>query len=218
MLNLLNLSRRVGDKTLLDRVSLSIDAGDAIGLVGPSGSGKSTLMRAIAMLDPLNEGAIEFAGQPIIGNTVPGYRLKVVYLGQRPTMLDANVEDNLRLPFSFAQVAKTGLSFDRDEAVSWLAKYGLPADVMRQNAMTLSGGQRQAIAMLRAILVDPSVILLDEPTASLDEDSIAKFEKLAKAWKDDKPARAWVWTSHDRDQVTRMTDRTISMNSGRIIS
>ena len=89
-----------GDGWLIRSVSLTVNFGERLGVLGPSGAGKTVLLRGMAMLDPLDEGAIRWQGQIVRGDAVPGYRKQVIYLHQRPALTDGTVEDNLRLPFT----------------------------------------------------------------------------------------------------------------------
>ncbi len=201
------------DRLLLDHIDLTISAGDRIALVGPSGSGKSTLLRAIAMLDPVDGGHVTFGGQTIQGDAVPAYRRKVVYLSQRPSLIAGTVLQNLAMAFSFASADQ---SFNSSEAVAMLQTLERDETMLRQDAATLSGGEQQLIALVRAVLVRPSVLLFDEPTASLDPKSTAVFEDLVNAWSGADASRSYLWTSHDAEQVRRMTSRVCTIGNGKI--
>ena len=82
---------------------------------------------------------------------------------------------------------------------------------LQQSTDRLSGGESQIVAMLRALLTAPDVLLLDEPTASLDAEAVAAIEKLIANWLKEKPDRGCVWTSHDRQQLERNSDRVLSL-------
>ncbi|TWU56543.1 putative ABC transporter ATP-binding protein YbbL [Rubripirellula tenax] len=200
-------------RVLLDDITMDVMAGEGIALVGPSGSGKSTLLRAIARLDPIRNGYVKINGDTITSAAIPNFRRRVVYLAQRPAMIVGTVEQNLQLPFSFASSQS---NYDRARAIDLLGELDRLEGILDQDASTLSGGEQQLVSLVRAILVDPEVMLLDEPTASLDAASLDRFESLASGWKNGDPRRAWVWTSHDADQIDRMTTRTIRLAGGRI--
>jgi putative ABC transport system ATP-binding protein len=213
LLNAQHLSRYIGDKPLLDDVSLAIAPGQRIGLVGNSGSGKSTLLRVIAMLDPLDAGMIRYAGTVIRGAAVPAHRRKVAYLNQRPAMIAGSVEDNLRLPFELASCNQT---FDRSEAIGMLTELGRSPTLIDQNAGKLSGGEQQSVALVRSMLAGPEILLLDEPTASLDSASTEAVERFLLNWANSDDQRAWIWASHDVDQVARMNDRILRVQTGKL--
>ncbi len=203
------------DRTILSAINVSVAAGDAIGLVGPSGSGKSTLLRAIAKLDPIEGGQIRFRGRVVTSDEVPAFRRCVVYLAQRPSLVPGTVLSNLTLPFSFVG---SKLSFDRVRATRLLSGLDRGELILDQDASTLSGGEQQLVALVRAILVSPQIMLLDEPTASLDPISVERFEAIARQWKDADPKRAWIWTSHDANQIDRMTRRRVRLSDGKAMA
>ncbi len=202
-------------RTILDHVSLRIDAGERIGLVGPSGSGKSSLLRAIAKLDPTESGTLLHCGQPVERDLVPPYRRRVIYLAQHGGFLGTTVRENLELPF---QLASSDVGFDLRRAEQWLTYFAKPGSFVDQSIDSLSGGERQMIALVRALSMDAVVLLLDEPTASLDATAAGQYEHLVLEWfRDDSEHRAFLWVGHDLDQISRMTSRQIEMNQGRIV-
>jgi len=204
-----------GDRTILDRISLIIDAGQRIGLVGPSGSGKTSLMRAIAKLDPVERGMLTDRGQRISRELVPGYRCRTIYLFQRSGFRAGSVIENLELPF---QLAVSGKAFDRHQAERWLERFGKSAAIIDQPIESLSGGEQQMIALIRALGLAPEILLLDEPTASLDGASTERYEELVLEWFHADPNhRSFLWSSHDVDQVRRMTTCCIEMDHGKLV-
>ncbi len=196
-------------------VSLSVRPGDRIGLVGPSGSGKSVFLRALALLDPLDEGELRFRGRVVFGRAVPRYRSRVMYAPQRAPLFDGSVLRNLELPFRLK--IRRGSTFDRARAVRLLESLGRSEDFLAQDAQDLSGGEAQIVALTRVLQLDPSVLLLDEPTAALDRDSATLVERVMSAWVHERPdERAFVWVGHDLEQVARVVRRTIRMERGRL--
>lgn len=214
-LRAVGLARRdvAGDRWLLDHVDFAIEPGQRIALAGPSGSGKSTLLRAIAMLDPVDGGEVVFNDQRITGKWVPPFRRSVVYLAQRPALVSGSVLDNLSMAFSFASAGEV---FQTERAAELLQTLGRNEAFLQQDAGTLSGGEQQLVALVRAILIQPAIILFDEPTASLDPASTDSFERLVDVWLNDDAKRSLVWISHDADQVTRMTSIVYRIAAGKI--
>lgn len=203
------------EQPLLEIERFSLCEGDRIALQGPTGSGKSSLLRAIAMLDPWDNGELCFRSQRITASTVTAFRREVIYIPQRPAMIPGTVRDNLRLPF---QVGVGESVFDEAAAVSILDRLGKSASFLQQSSEALSGGERQFVALARAIQLEPQVLLLDEPTASLDADATGRLEAAVMAWHGatdrDARGRAFVIASHHAEQIERLSDRTVTISQG----
>lgn len=184
-------------------------------VVGPSGSGKTLLLRAMAALDPLDAGQIRWNGQRVRGTLVPSFRRSVVYLHQRATLLEGTVEDNLREPYSLRIHQDSRFDCQRIEA--WLAELGRSGSFLTKLHRDLSGGEAQLVALLRAIQLDPQVLLLDEPTSALDREASAAVEQLVELWFADRTEeRATVWVSHDGDQADRVASSLLRVQDGQI--
>ena len=134
---------------------------------------------------------------------MPEYRSHVMYLSQTPALLEGTVLNNLRLVFEFGVHKEK--SFDRDQILDQLRRLGKSEDFLQRSIDVLSGGERQIVTFLRALQLHPSVLLLDEPTASLDAVNTRQIEELVTLWLAGAPDRCAIWTSHQREQVQRMT-------------
>jgi len=209
-----NVSRISSDGSrLLDRTSLIVHPGDRWGITGPTGAGKSLLLRAISLLDSIDGGQILWQGHAIANADVPAFRRKVVYLHQRPVLLEGSVEDNLKWPETLR--ACSGFRFERERVVQQLIKLGQEPAFLAKPSRELSGGEGQLVALLRAVQVDPGVLLLDEPTASLDAHSTDAFEAFVGRWiSEPNKQRATVWVSHDTEQLQRIANRTLVVENG----
>ena len=206
-----------GDGWLIRNVSFVVNPGDRLAVVGATGAGKTVLLRTLALLDPLHNGSIHWRGRAIRGEAVPAYRAQVVYLHQRPALFDGSVEQNLRHPFTLR--VHHGRRFDRERAVELLADLGRSATFLGKSSRDLSGGEAQIVALLRAVQLDPAVLLLDEPTASLDKGTAQAVEALLDRWfAAGHGDRALVWVSHDLDQADRVTSRQLRMRAGHLES
>ena len=201
---------------LLEDVSLKIGAGRRLAVVGPSGSGKTLLLRALGLLDPLDGGEIRWQGRPIRADQIPVFRRQAIYLHQRPAFAEETVEAALRRPFLLK--AHRHRRFDRDRIVRWLGQLGREESFLDKLIRDLSGGEGQIAAFLRAIQLDPVLLLLDEPTAALDANTTRAVEELLEDWlSQSADARAVIWVSHDVEQAQRVADRILSMRAGRLV-
>jgi putative ABC transport system ATP-binding protein len=204
-----------GQGWLLQDIWLEVRAGERWALVGPSGSGKTLLLRSLALLDPLDAGDIFWQGQSVSAPAIPDFRRQVIYLHQRPALFEGTVEDNLRQPFALG--ANRDRRFDRERVLERLADLGRDAFFLARVQRDLSGGEAQMVALLRAIQLDPAILLLDEPTAALDPESARAIESLVRHWLEEAPEkRALVWISHDLAQAGRVADRQLVMRHGRL--
>jgi len=198
--------------TLLAPTDFTLHEGDRAVITGPSGSGKSVFLRALALLDPIDGGRILWRGEPVRRARIPDYRRRVAYIAQRPAMLDGSVEDNLRYPFELKVYRDA--RFDRDAAARLAAAAGRGGDFLSKRAGDLSGGEAQIAALIRVLQLAPDVLLLDEPTASLDPASAREIEALVAVWFAQDASRASIWVSHDPQQAGRVGARQLTMTAG----
>jgi putative ABC transport system ATP-binding protein len=203
-----------GRTWLLDDVSLTIRPAARLALTGPSGGGKTLLLRALARLDPLDRGEVRFRGSHIYHDAVPPYRSCVIYLHQRAALIADNVEAALRIPFSLG--VHRHRKFDRSQAVGLLSAFGRNPAFLEKKVSELSGGEIQITALVRALQVDPPILLLDEPTAALDAPTAMAAEELINRWLAEDTQRAMVWVSHNEAQAQRIGHEALRMEAGRL--
>ncbi|MTJ48112.1 ATP-binding cassette domain-containing protein [Dolichospermum sp. UHCC 0259] len=203
------VGRKINNQWIWCNLSFEILPGEQVAVVGASGSGKSLLLRAIAHLDSIQSGQILFQGKSIDSQYIPRYRSQVIYLHQRPALWEGTVEDNLK------QVYR--LTIHRDQVynqqliIDYLQLLHKSLDFLDRPVSAISGGEAQIVAFLRALQLSPLILLLDEPTASLDAETAHSLEALVTAWQKQNPQRAYLWTSHDPTQLERITNRTIQI-------
>ena len=215
LLRATGLGRRIDDAWIWRGVDVQLQAGENLAILGPTGAGKSLLLRCLAGLDATGEGRIAVEDRPLDEWHMPSYRARVVYLHQRPALWEGTVEDNLRAVFRLAAHRSRG--YDRSNGLDWLAAFERNEAFLGKDTADLSGGEAEIVALVRALAVEPAVLLLDEPTASMDAAATRQAEELLNRWVRGARHRASVWTSHDADQVSRVADRTLTLDgtSGR---
>ena len=224
LLTIQNLGRQVSDRWLWRGVSFELTAGERLGLVAPSGAGKTLLLRSMVLLDPVQEGQITFRGKALHHWTLPVLRRQMVYLPQRATAFAGTVQENLQRvmqlqanrdssprPDAVDPEAQVEGTLEKNQRIlDWLQQLGRGPDFLHRQAQQLSGGETQLLALVRALQLDPEVLLLDEPTASLDADTTLQVEALLNTWLQ-RGQRACVMTSHDRHQIDRFTTRQLDL-------
>lgn len=205
-------------RRLLDDVSVQLAAGQRVALVGPSGSGKSLLLRALARLDPLDSGSLQWQGQTIQRDAIPAFRASVMLLLQQPVMASGTVEDQLKLPYSLHHYRRLQTTFHPDAATEFLRSSGRESSFLSQPAARLSGGERQLVALIRALLLAPQVLLLDEPTSAMDPPTVAVAERWIADWCSANDQHSFVWVTHDAAQRRRVADTLWTLENGRIVA
>ena len=197
------LSRQTGAQLALSEISLRIAAGERIALVGANGSGKSTLLRLI-------NGLL----LPVQGHVHAPTGMSQAMLFQRPHMLRLSVLRHVALGL---WLRGTPWTASRAQALQALQRVGL-ADLADRAARTLSVGQQQRVAMAQALALQPALLLLDEPTASLDPHAKREVEALMEDFARSNPQAAMVFASHNLGQVKRLAQRVVYLEGGRVLA
>ncbi|HZN85315.1 MAG TPA: ATP-binding cassette domain-containing protein [Burkholderiales bacterium] len=201
LLELRGATVRFGPKVALNAVDLAVARGERIALVGANGSGKSTLLRALHGLVPLAGGERRMAGAP---------RIAMVF--QRPFMLRMTVRANVELGLMLQRVPRAER---RERAMHALERVGLASEAGRIGRV-LSGGQQQRAALARAWALRPEVLLLDEPTASLDPSAKREVETLVGEFA--AQGITVLISSHNLGQVKRLASRVVYLEHGRLLA
>ncbi|WP_332776189.1 ABC transporter ATP-binding protein [Polaromonas sp.] len=201
LLELQSVGVQFGRIQALADCSLNISAGEKLALVGANGSGKSTLLRTL-------HGLVK----PTTGQRLCDARLHQAMLFQRPYMLRASAQNNVALGL---WLQGTPWTQARARALPALERVGL-LGLAHRNAKTLSGGQQQRLALARAWALKPQVLLLDEPTASLDPGAKREVEALMAGFAE--AGMTLIFSSHNLGQVKRLASRVIYLEQGRLIT
>ncbi|WP_350448967.1 ABC transporter ATP-binding protein [Paracidobacterium acidisoli] len=196
-------------KTLLHDVSFSLSRGEVLAVVGPSGAGKSTLLRLLNRLDEPTSGAVRLDGEDYRQISPLDLRRRVGMVMQRAYLFPGTVAENIAYG-----PAQHGKNLPPETLASMLARVGLE-EYGSRNALTLSGGEAQRVAILRALANDPELLLLDEPTSALDEAARSGVERLLESLIRERHL-ACVWVTHSTDQARAMADRVLVLAAGRI--
>ncbi len=208
-LSVRDLVKRFGDFTAVDDVSFDVPTGSFFSILGPSGCGKTTLLRMIAGFDSPTSGAIEIRGEDMLG-VPPNLRpvnLVFQHLALFPMM---DVAENIAFGLKRRGVNRTDI---KKKTETILERVGLPGFGEKQ-INQLSGGQKQRVAIARCLVLEPSVLLLDEPLGALDlklrEQMKVELKKLQA-----KVGTTFIYITHDQSEALVMSDRVAVMNNGR---
>ena len=192
-------------RALARDLHIDLQSGQALGVSGISGGGKTTLLRTLAgLMDPL-AGELRLEGRSPEAWGFPEYRRRVVYVAQLPLLGDGEVSAVLARPFAYRTADRP---FPEGEARELCASVGVD-EAWSQSGRELSVGQRQRVALVRALLLRPPVLLLDEPTSALDPESERWVEAALRGWVDQ--GNAVVLASHDQEQQSRLCAGVISL-------
>jgi tungstate transport system ATP-binding protein len=206
------LTKTYGERAILNIDRLEIYPGEVFALVGPSGAGKSTLLRLLNFLEAQTGGSLEFRGAQIrSADDAPlDLRRRVTMVFQRPMLLDRSVWDNVSYGLRLR-----GLRDSRSLIRAALEEVGLD-HLSRQKARTLSGGEAQRVALARAIVLQPDVLLLDEPTANLDPYNVGLLETIVRRT-NELHGTTLVLVTHNVFQARRLATRVAFLLDGKVI-
>lgn len=212
LIELVGLEQRHGSRTTLKGISLSMEKGQILAVIGPTGAGKTTLLRLIDQLDKPASGKVLFNGQEVTARLRTETRRKISMVLQKPVVFDASVYDNVAYPL---RVRKTDRKAIPERVNAMLQTVGLDG-YRKRNARTLSGGETQKVALARALITEPEVLLLDEPTANLDPVSLNSIEGLILRLNQES-GMAIVLATHEMAQGQRLAHRIAVMINGELI-
>jgi sulfate transport system ATP-binding protein len=204
------VSKRFGDFTALDGVSVEVEAGSLTALLGPSGSGKSTLLRVIAGLETPDSGSVFIEGMDVTGRRPQDRGVGFVFQ-HYAAFKHMTVSQNVAFGLSIRKRPKDEIRKRVDELLELVQLQGLANRYPSQ----LSGGQRQRMGLARALAVDPSVLLLDEPFGALDARVRAELREWLRRLHDETHTTTVIVT-HDQEEAMEVADEVVVMHRGKV--
>ena len=211
-LSLRALRVRYGEHTALRIDDLDIESGEVVAVIGPNGSGKSTLLRILGLLQQPTEGRLLLRGLDSAKSDSLALRRRIATVFQEPLLLNANVYDNAALGLKLRGVSRAEI--DR-RLRPWLERFGI-AHLAERSARTLSGGEAQRTSLARAFVLDPELLLLDEPFAALD--AAAREPLLSELCAVIESAKATtVLVTHDRQEAFTLGKRVGVLKQGDLL-
>jgi phosphate transport system ATP-binding protein len=221
-LSAVNLTLSFGQRAILSDVCVDIQRGSVTALIGPTGSGKTTLLRTFNRMNDKVTGYRHTGDVLLDGHSIwhPGVELmalrrKVGMLFQRPNPFPMSIMDNVAAGAKAHRLAgRSGLKEIAEKRLTEVGLWDAVRDRLKDSPFRLSGGQQQLLCLARALAIGPEVLLLDEPTSSLDPVATESIEALVRALV---PALTVVIVTHNLAQASRVADRTIFLNAGRLV-
>lgn len=204
-----NLSFEADGQKIIQNINLSINEGEFITIMGPSGSGKSTLLKLIGLQIDFTSGSIQFQDKEIGDYNPMEYRKEVSYFFQNAVLFGDTVRDNLAFP---AEIRED--KFDEARAIEGLKDVQLSASDLDKAIHDLSGGERQRVALVRNLMYQPKVLLMDEVTSSLDKKNRENILNYVKKL-NEKDNTTILWVTHNQDEIDA-SDRLLRIVDGKL--
>lgn len=212
VLELNEISKVFGNNPVLKKITHQFITGKTYALVGPSGAGKSTMLKIIDFLEEPTTGQVLYNGQSAgkkSDRLIVQRKIGMVF--QQPVLFSGTVLDNV---FYGLKVRGEKLAPNREKLLDILQKVGL-AKMERQKATTLSGGEAQRLALARVMILEPELLLLDEPTANLDPANVKLMESLLQEIKN--TGTTIIMVTHNLFQAKRLADEVLFLYEGSLI-
>ena len=212
LLTLRDIAVHHGEHVALQRVSLEVYTGDLLALIGPNGAGKSTLLRVMGMLQRPDHGNVLFRGQNALNGNPLELRRRVATVFQEHLLLNATVYQNAALGLRLRGTSQVEIE---RRLGPWLQRLGI-AHLIARSARTLSGGEAQRTSLARALVLEPEILLLDEPFSALDpaarEDLLRDFQGILR-----ETSITTVFVTHDRDEAFALANRIGVLDQGYLL-
>ncbi|MBD2123483.1 ATP-binding cassette domain-containing protein [Trichocoleus sp. FACHB-262] len=208
-----NLAASVGAHYLLQNISFEVFQGDRIVLVGPSGAGKTSLLRLLNRLSEPTQGAIYLDNQEIRQIPVVQLRRQIVLVPQESKLLGMTVEAALVYPLTLQELPRTTIA---QRLQYWLEQLHIPSEWLDRTELQLSVGQRQLVAIARALMLQPKILLLDEPTSALDAGRAAHVLKVLTDLAESGQTTLLI-VNHQLDLAQQFCTRVLYLQQGQLL-
>ncbi|NLJ79354.1 MAG: ATP-binding cassette domain-containing protein [Tissierellia bacterium] len=202
-----NLKRYYSERLVLDVDDLTMEKGKIIGIIGPNGSGKSTLLNIIAGLDEGYSGRVRYDEQPIDKEIYK--EMTIVF--QKPYLFRRKVYENIEYPLKIRGIKRAEI----DERVEKIIERFEIEDLRDKKAHLLSGGESQKVSLARALIFEPKLLLLDEPTSNIDPESIKIMEREIVRFNEETGGTVIIVT-HNMEQSDRLCDDIVYLEEGKV--
>jgi tungstate transport system ATP-binding protein len=212
LLALRDIAVHYGERVALQVAVLDVDRGEVLAIIGPNGAGKSTLLRVMGMLQRPDNGTVLFRGQNALNGNSLELRRRIATVFQEPLLLNAAVYQNAALGLKLRGISRAEI--DR-RLGPWLQRLGIE-HLAARSARTLSGGEAQRTSLARALVLEPELLLLDEPFSALDpasrEGLLGDFQSIVK-----ETGITTVFVTHDRKEAFALANRVGVLNQGYLL-
>jgi D-methionine transport system ATP-binding protein len=213
LLEHVSLTASVGSHPLLQDVSFEVKAGDRVAIVGPSGAGKTSLLRLLNRLGDPTQGQIFFEGREIRQIPPTQLRQQIVMVPQESKLLGMTVRQALEYPLMLKRISR---SMIQQQVAIWTERLHLPEDWLGRTELQLSVGQRQWVAIARALIMQPKILLLDEPTSALDAGRSRYLINLLTDLAENHRITI-VMVNHQLDVAEQFCDRVLQLEEGKLV-
>lgn len=208
-----SLQASIGNADILKAISLQVKPGEFIALVGPSGAGKSSLLKLTNRLKNPSSGAIYFHEQRFESIPVIELRRRIMLVGQDSRLLGMTVREALHYPLTLQAMPEAQ---QNERMHHYIAQLGLPKDWLDRTELDLSGGQQQQVAVARALMTEPDVLLLDEPTASQDVGTATRLLSVVRQQVQQRQLTVMM-SNHQLDIAADFCDRLLYLEQGCLV-
>ena len=196
-------------KEILKDVSFKVQEGDFISIMGPSGGGKSTLLKLACHLISPTSGSLSYRGKDFLSLEPTDMRKKIAYCFQTPVLFGQTVRENINFPF---EIRKEPVN--KDKIMKLLEQFQLSADLLEEDVKTLSGGEKQRIALIRTVIYQPDLLLLDEVTSNLDAENSELVEQAICDLH--QQGVTIMWITHNQEQSQKVANKRLEIINGSI--